>query len=144
VLGTGFGVGAGFFAFPYVFPPPATMDELTSEEKSGLAAKENFIHADLSYPFHYGKGKLSVYDRVVFLDQNFEVGPGPKFHVYLVPSEKIRNSGQDKNAMFVGLGRLRSFQGSQKYKILAGIDLKKYPSVVIWCEQFGVLISPAI
>ena len=25
----------------------------------------------------------------------------------------------------------------------AGLDLKQYPSVVIWCEQFGVLISPA-
>ena len=24
-----------------------------------------------------------------------------------------------------------------------GVDLAKYPSVVIWCEQFGVLISPA-
>jgi hypothetical protein len=131
VLGTGFGVGAGFFAFPYVFPPPAAMDELTSEEKSGLAAKETFIHADLSDSFHYGKGKLSVYDRVVFLDQNFEVGPGPKFHVYLVPSEKIRNSGQVKNTMFVDLGRLRSFKGSQKYKTPAGIGIKKYSSVVI-------------
>ena len=27
--------------------------------------------------------------------------------------------------------------------IPAGVDLKNYPSVVIWCEQFGVLISPA-
>ncbi|MET0670635.1 MAG: hypothetical protein ABWY66_11615 [Xanthobacteraceae bacterium] len=25
----------------------------------------------------------------------------------------------------------------------AGVDLKKYASVVIWCEQSGVLISPA-
>ena len=107
------------------------MDELTFEEKSGLAAKENFIHGDLSDPFHSGKGKLSIYDRLVFLDQNFEVGLGPKFYVYLVPSEKIRNSGQVKNTMFVDLGRLRSFKGSQKYKILAGIDLKKYSSVVI-------------
>ncbi|PIQ43429.1 MAG: hypothetical protein COW05_04660 [Gammaproteobacteria bacterium CG12_big_fil_rev_8_21_14_0_65_46_12] len=24
-----------------------------------------------------------------------------------------------------------------------GIDLKAYGHVVIWCEQFGVLISPA-
>lgn len=143
VLGTGFGVGAGFFAFPYVFPPPAAMDELTSEEKSGLAATGNFVHADPSDPIHYGKGKVSVYDRVVFLGQDFEVGPGPKYHVYLVPAEKVRNSGQVNNTMFVDLGRLRSFKGSQKFKIPAGVDLKKYPSVVIWCEQFDVLISPA-
>ena len=45
--------------------------------------------------------------------------------------------------MFVDLGRLRAFKGSQRYAIPAGVDLKKYASVVIWCEQFGVLISPA-
>jgi hypothetical protein len=143
VLGTGFGVGAGFFAFPYVFPPPEAMDQLTSEEKSGLAANSTFVHADPSDPIHYGKGKVSVYDRVVFLDKDFEVGPGPKFHVYLVPAERIRESSQVKNTMYVDLGRLRSFKGSQKYNIPPGVDLKKYPSVVIWCEQFGVLISPA-
>jgi hypothetical protein len=40
-------------------------------------------------------------------------------------------------------GRLRAFEGSQRYTIPAGVDLKSYPSVVIWCERFGVLISPA-
>jgi hypothetical protein len=45
--------------------------------------------------------------------------------------------------MFVDLGRLRAFKGSQKYPIPAGVDLTNYPSVVIWCAQFGVLISPA-
>ena len=54
VLGTGFGVGAGFFAFPYVIPPPEAMDQLTSEEKSGLAANGTFVHADPSDPIHFG------------------------------------------------------------------------------------------
>jgi hypothetical protein len=45
--------------------------------------------------------------------------------------------------MHVDLGGLRSFKGSQRYPIPARVDLKKYPSVVIWCERFGVLISPA-
>ena len=44
---------------------------------------------------------------------------------------------------FVDLGRLRSFKGSQRYAIPAGVDLAKYQSVIIWCEQFSVLISPA-
>ena len=35
------------------------------------------------------------------------------------------------------------FKGSQRYAIPAGVDLAKYPSVIIWCERFGVLISPA-
>ena len=31
----------------------------------------------------------------------------------------------------------------KNYAIPEGVDLKNYPSVVIWCQQFGVLISPA-
>jgi hypothetical protein len=60
-----------------------------------------------------------------------------------VPKAGIRTSGDLKDTMFVDLGRLRSFEGSQKYEIPAGLDLKAYGSVVIWCEQFSVLISPA-
>ena len=45
--------------------------------------------------------------------------------------------------MFVDLGGLRAFKGSQRYPIPDGVDLKDYQSVVIWCQHFGVLISPA-
>ncbi len=45
--------------------------------------------------------------------------------------------------MFVDLGRLKAFKGSQNYTVPAGVSLSNYGSVVIWCEQFGVLISPA-
>jgi hypothetical protein len=38
---------------------------------------------------------------------------------------------------------LRSFKGSQRYTIPAGVDPKDYQSVIIWCERFGVLIPPA-
>jgi hypothetical protein len=92
---------------------------------------------------HWGKGKVSVYERAVFLEPDFEVGPGPAFHVYLVPAANIRDEAPVKSAMFVDLGGLRSFKGSQRYAIPAGVELKNYPSVVIWCERFGVLISPA-
>ena len=45
--------------------------------------------------------------------------------------------------MYVDLGRLRAFKGSQNYKVPKGLALDKFKHVVIWCEQFGVLISPA-
>jgi hypothetical protein len=45
--------------------------------------------------------------------------------------------------MYVDLGGLRAFKGSQRYPIPDGVDLANYPSVVIWCERFSVLISPA-
>jgi len=143
MLGTGFGVALGFFLFPYVFPPPEAMESLSAPEKTAVVARGTFIHANPSDPIHYGKGSVSVYERTVFLEEDFEVGPGPKFHVYLVPREKIRDSSDVKDTMFVDLGRLRAFKGSQKFSIPPGVDLARYPSVVIWCAQFDVLISPA-
>ena len=143
VLGTAFGVALGFFFFPYVFPPPPAAEMLTDADRTKLVASGTFIHADPSDPIHYGKGKVSVYEKVVFLEPDFEVGPGPDFHVYLVPATQIRSDEAVKNTMYVDLGRLRAFKGSQRFAIPDGVDLKKFPSVVIWCERFGVLISPA-
>lgn len=143
VLGTGLGVALGFFLFPYVFPPPEASEQLSASEKTAVVATGTFIHADPSDPVHYGKGKVTLYRKTLFLHDGFEVGPGPKFHVYLVPKERVRTSADLKEAMFVDLGRLKSFKGSQKFAVPEGLDLKKFGSVVIWCEAFGVLISPA-
>jgi hypothetical protein len=171
VFGTGFGAALGFFFFPYVFPPPPAFEQLTQADVAPRApapppvvadpnaprppapvtppgmpapvAIGTFIHANPSDPVHWGRGKVSAYERTIFLEGDFEVGPGPKYHVYLVPKANIRKEADVKTAMFVDLGRLRSFKGSQRYPIPEGVDLKKYQSVVIWCEQFGVLISPA-
>jgi Electron transfer DM13 len=143
VLGTGFGVALGFFLFPFVFPPPPAAEQLTEAERLRLVASGTFIHANPSDPIHYGKGGVSVYDKAAFLESDFEVGPGPAFHVLLVPKAGIRDSAEVKDAMYVDLGGLRAFKGSQRYPIPAGVDLGKYQSVVIWCERFSVLISPA-
>jgi hypothetical protein len=207
-LGTGFGVALGFFLFPFVFPPPPAMDELTLADVAPLAspatpptqpapvasvppappqpsaavapaapasppaatvtpaapasppavttatpatpspppapvARGTFIHANPSDPVHWGRGTVSAYERTIFLESNFEVGPGPKYHVYLVPRAGVRNEDHVNKSMFVDLGRLRAFKGSQRYPVPAGVNLKDYKSVVIWCERFGVLISPA-
>lgn len=143
LLGTLFGLGLGIFLFPYVFPPPEAMETLNKAEAGKLIAKGTFIQPNPNDPIHYGKGEVSVYRQTVFLGENFEVGPGPDFHVYLVPKADIRSSSDVTDTMYVNLGRLRAFKGSQKYAIPAGVDLAKFPSVVIWCRQFSVLISPA-
>jgi hypothetical protein len=143
ILGSAAGLALGFFLFPFVFPPPEATDTLTVAERSPVIAKGTFIHATPSDPIHYGKGGVTVYERTVFLEPDFEVGPGPAFHVYLVPKAGIRASSDVPNTMFVDLGRLRSFKGSQKYAVPGGLDLSKYQTVVIWCERFSVLISPA-
>ena len=107
-------------------------------------ARGTFVHANPSDPIHYGKGRVTVYDGLLHLEPDFEVGPGPKFHVYLVPEKEVVPSTNVARTMFVDLGRLKAFKGSQNYEIPAGVEPLKYGSVVIWCEQFGVLISPAM
>jgi hypothetical protein len=143
IVGTAFGVALGFFFFPFVFPPPPATEQLTEADRSPLVATGTFIHANPSDPVHWGRGKVSVYERTVYLEPDFEVGPGPAYHVYLVPKASIRTNGDVRDAMYVDLGGLRAFKGSQRYPIPAGVNLKDYPSVVIWCERFSVLISPA-
>ena len=143
IVGTGFGVALGFFVYPYVFPPPPASETLSDSDKASLVATGTFIHANPSDPIHWGRGKVSVYQAAVFLEPDFEVGPGPAFHVYLVPKPGIRQSADVVETMYVDLGQLRAFKGSQRYAIPAGVNLADYPSVVIWCERFSVLISPA-
>jgi len=143
LIGLAFGFALGIFFFPYIFPPPPGMELLRREETGKLVAKGTFIQPDPSDPVHTGKGEVSVYPQTVFLGNDFEVGPGPDFHVYLVPKAHIRSSSDVTDTMYVDLGRLRAFKGSQNYAIPAGVDLTTFPSVVIWCQQFSVLISPA-
>lgn len=144
LLGTAAGFAAGIFVYPYVFLAGITAnEELKGAEAKPVAASGQFIHADPSDPVHYGRGGVTLYEDAVVLARDFEVGPGPKYHVYLVPRAGITRSAEVEKEMFVDLGRLRAFRGSQVYAIPPGVDLKRYGSVVIWCEAFGVLISPA-
>ena len=91
VLGTGFGVALGFFLFPFVFPPPPAAEQLTeADTRAAVVAEGTFIHANPSDPVHWGKGSVTVRQDSVYLGPDFEVGPGPKYHVYLVPKAPIR------------------------------------------------------
>jgi len=144
VLGTAAGFALGIFVYPYLFLADiVAADKVENKAARKVVATGMFIHANPRDPIHYGKGKLTVYDDLVHLDGDFEVGPGPKFHVYLVPEQNVIPSTNVEKTMFVDLGRLKAFKGSQNYPVPVGVDLRKYGSVVIWCEQFGVLISPA-
>ncbi|HEX9769604.1 MAG TPA: DM13 domain-containing protein [Kiloniellales bacterium] len=144
VVGGAIGFAAGIFVYPYIF----LADIVASEEVQGAETKQavatgTFVHANPADPIHYGRGGLTLYDDLLHLESDFEVGPGPKFHVYLVPSDKVTSAADVEGTMFVDLGRLKAFKGSQNYPVPAGVNLSNYGSVVIWCEQFGVLISPA-
>ncbi len=143
VFGAAGGVALGFFLFPYVFAPPPAADELTRADRAAILARGEFVHANPSDPVHWGRGGVSLHETAVFLEPDFAVGPGPAYHVYLVPASGIRRSGDMDGQMFVDLGRLRAFEGSQRYPLPVGLDLADFESIVIWCQHFNVLISPA-
>ncbi|HEY7747656.1 MAG TPA: DM13 domain-containing protein [Aestuariivirgaceae bacterium] len=144
LLGIAVGFAVGIFVYPYIFLADiVASDEAPSTAGNRIVATGQFIHVNPSDPIHYGKGTATVYEDTVHLGSDFEVGPGPKFHVYLVPSKSVTSADDVKTSMFIDLGRLRAFKGSQNYAIPEGVDLAQYGSVVIWCEAFGVLISPA-
>ena len=143
ILGVAAGFTLGIFYFPFLFPPPPAMEEVADAENKRVVATGQFIHANPSDPVHYGKGEVTVYEDLVHLGMDFEVGPGPAFHVYLVSEEVVTPDTIVDQTMYVDLGRLKAFEGSQNYPIPAGTKLSDYPHVVVWCEKFGVLISPA-
>ena len=144
-LGLAGGFALGIFVYPYLFLADIVAQEKVADQAvRKVLARGEFIHANPSDPIHYGKGRVTIYDGVLHLEPDLEVGPGPKYHVYLVPETNVLPNTSVERTMFVDLGRLKAFKGSQNYEVPAGIEVAKFGSVVIWCEQFGVLISPAV
>ncbi len=143
VLGGAGGFAAGFFSSPAQSAGGQGSWAITSGRGGELVATGRFTHADPADRLHYGSGAVRVYaDRVQFED-DFAVGPGPKYHVYLVPQRGIDPDTRVEETMFVDLGPLAAFSGRQSYPVPVGVDVGDYGSVVIWCEQFNSLISPA-
>jgi len=144
MLGVALGAAGMLFVYPFIFLNHIVADEkLAGAETMTLRAAGAFIHANPSDPVHYGMGKVSVYDDIVRLEPDFVVGPGPKYKVLLHTARGVRMTDDIHAARYVDLGPLRAFKGSQNYTIPAGLNLADFQSVVIWCEAFDVLISPA-
>ncbi len=144
VLGIGAGIALGWYVLPLAFPPPPPKAETVRAADHGdLVASGSFIQADPNDPLHKGAGRVSVYTARWFSTPTSQVPPGPDYRVLLVPKPAIRATGDIAKTMYVDLGPLAAFKGSQSYKVPAGVDLADYPSVVIWCRAYSLLIAPA-
>jgi hypothetical protein len=148
VGGTVFGFGLGIFVYPFWFLQGTAMERLADTVARTAVAEGRFVHVNVADPVHWGKGTTTLYreggtNSIVFLHEDFEVGPGPRFHVYLVDHPSVRSGSDFEASRQIDLGRLHAFRGSQIYAVPQGTDLGLYKSVVIWCKEFGVLISPA-
>jgi len=63
--------------------------------------------------------------------------------VWLVKAGDIKASGDVKASERLSVGPLKGNIGDQNYIVPQDVNLGEYKSVVIWCEQFGVLFSAA-
>ena len=152
VLGTGLGFALGIFFYPFIFLADVVAQEQLSQAGAAerqLVASGTFIHVDPSDRVHWGKGGVELHQEadgslVVLLGEDFEVGPGPAYRVYVKTAAEIASKSDFQDSPGVNIGALRAFKGSQVYEVPPEVAVDEIGSVVIWCERFSVLISPAM
>ena len=124
-------------------PPVASVAQPGAAAEVAALATGTFIQPDANNPLRHGTGGVSVSDGQVVLGDDFAVTPGPDYRVLLVPKPAIRADADVAKTMYVDLGPLAAFKGGQHYAVPAGVDLTRYPSVVIWCAPYAAVISTA-
>lgn len=144
VFGVLVGLPAGAFLW-YAFSP-LLFDDVVEEQlaEAQVVAEGQFRDADRA---HKGSGTARVValpggGHEVQLSQ-FEVTNGPDLEVWLSAHPDPESSSDVADGEWVSLGQLKGNIGDQAYTVPEGTDISAYNSVVIWCEQFGVLFSPA-
>ena len=81
--------------------------------------------------------------RYIELSDDFKVSSAPDLKIFLSPLSSGEAASKTATRDSVFVARLPRSRGASRVEIPAGVDLADYRSVVIWCEQFNVLVSPA-
>ncbi len=123
--------------------PDSAMSEAMPETPRRLATGA-FRDADR---VHKGSGTAALYElqdgEHLVRFEDFRVTNGPALVVLLTRAEDPATAEEVIDAGYVSLGKLKGNVGNQNYAIPDDLDLEAYRSVVIWCELFDVLFSPA-
>lgn len=78
--------------------------------------------------------------RYLEFDASFRSDSGPDLFV-LLHRDEVPNSYNSED--YVNLGRIKEFEGAQRYAIPAGVDISDLRSAVIWCREFNVTFGYA-
>ncbi len=94
---------------------------------------------------HPTQGQASIVEengiRYLELGDNFQTDNGPDLKVILHTADAVDLKVQEGD--YINLGALTAFNGSGRYAIPDDVDLSKYGSVAIWCEQFNATFGYA-
>ncbi|MEM6935688.1 MAG: DM13 domain-containing protein [Pseudomonadota bacterium] len=118
--------------------------ETMPPETPRLVATGSFIDADA---IHKGEGTAKLYalpdERHIVRFEDFRTTNGPALYVYLAKHPNPKTAADVEDGGYVSLGELKGNVGNQNYEVPPEVDVGDYGSVVIWCQLFGVLFSPA-
>lgn len=107
-------------------------------------ARGQFVDADA---IHKGSGQSIMYELqnggYVVRFEDFRTTNGPALVVLLAKHPSPKQASDVSDGGFLKLGELKGNVGNQNYAVPVNTDISEYNSVVIWCELFGVLFSPA-
>ena len=97
--------------------------------------------AETTLTLHWGEGEIRVSrDRIAHIGR---LAPGPDYKLYLAPRFVDTKEAflliKDRS---VRVGDVKTFNGFI-VEVPAGIDVRDYNTVVIWCEAFDQFISAA-
>jgi len=124
--------------------PDAMVGETMPAESPVVVAQGQFADADA---IHKGSGRATLYrlqdGSHAIRFEEFRTTNGPALVVYLAKHPNPRSASDVTDGGFVNLGKLKGNVGNQNYLIPAGTPVDTINSVVIWCELFDVLFSPA-
>ena len=124
--------------------PDSEASEPMPGEAPELVGQGQFRDAD---PIHKGSGTAYLYrlpdGRHVLRFEDFRTTNGPALVVYLAGHPDPASAADVKDGGFLSLGKLKGNVGNQNYEIPADANIADFKSVVIWCELFDVLFSPA-
>ena len=124
--------------------PDQTASEAMPPDAPRVLASGEFVDADA---IHKGSGQAMLYElpsgEHLVRFEDFRTTNGPALVVYLAKHPSPKSASDVSDNGFVKLGKLKGNVGNQNYAIPSCTLIEDYNSVVIWCELFDVLFSPA-
>ena len=140
VLAVGFALG--IYMLPILTAPESVDRDMLATSAQGALFETNFTRDLKGSDFlHWSEGDVSITaDKIV---HQGEMSPGPNYKLYLTKEFVEDEAGflRIKNESTV-IGDVKTFDGFL-LDVPAGVDVRAYSTVLVWCEAFSEFITAA-
>ena len=77
----------------------------------------------------------------VEMTKDFATEKAPDLKIFLSPRKSSELDGDNATKGSLRVAKLTSHRGAARYALPRGVDLAKYKSIVLQCEQYAVLFA---